>query len=476
MGGAKPISPSMNHAAFLGFAMLALGACGGARSNEAAAAAAAPSAASSPLPSAGPPPDGDLDEDEAAKVIALELAHVAEMRKLAPKHPVKGVVISRPALLERIKKDLLADLEPDLVEGTRELLFALNLTPGDFDYFENLLLLYGTQLAGFYDPQAKEMVLLDDLGVEAQEATLWHELVHALQDQNYDLEKLTKWRAERGDAVSAAQSFAEGDAMSAMMDMMLLPRGQNALDVPETVVTQSMAAIEALPEVAKVPSILKRSIVAPYTDGLAFAHALRREGDWGRVDTAWRAPPQTTEQLLHPEKYRTGEAAESVPAPLPLPGGPTTVRYRDVLGEQTVRLVLEEWVPLDTAKRAAAGWAGDRVAVFADGDRRAVAIHLRYDDEASAVRAFEASVRGALSAPFENRTHVRSDGAEQAAALARSSRFCGERELRGPFAIARSGRDLGVTLGPYTRDKAATHSAASCAAVQAWAQSIARSR
>ena len=119
----------------------------------------------------------------------------------------------------------MTDLEPDLIEGTKELLFSLNLTRADFDYFASLLLLYGTQLAGFYDPQAKEMVLLDDLGVEAQEATLWHELVHALQDQHYDLQKLTKWSADRGDAVSAAQSFAEGDATSAMMDVMLLPRG-----------------------------------------------------------------------------------------------------------------------------------------------------------------------------------------------------------------------------------------------------------
>ena len=320
------------------------------------------------------------------------------------------------------------------------------------------------------------MVLLDDLGVEAQEATLWHELVHALQDQHYDLQKLTKWQPERGDAVSAAQSFAEGDALSAMMDVMLLPRGQRALDVPESLVIQGMAAIEALPEVRDVPSILKRSIVAPYTDGMTFTHALRREGDWARVDAAWLKPPETTEQLLHPEKYRTREAAEKVPLPPAPPGGPATARYRDVLGEQTIRLVLEDWVPLDTARKAAAGWAGDRVAVFADGDRRAVGIALRYDDEASARRAFEAIVRGALSEPVENRTGVRADTAEAGAKAARAGRFCNERELRGPFAVVRSGRDLGVTLGPYTRDKAGTRSAASCSAVLPWTTSIAKNR
>ncbi|HEX6766753.1 MAG TPA: hypothetical protein VF103_14765, partial [Polyangiaceae bacterium] len=354
--------------------------------------------------------------------------------------------------------------------------FSLNLTRADFDYFDNLLLLYGTQLAGFYDPQAKEMVLLDDLGVDAQEATLWHELVHALQDQNYDLEKLTKWAPDRGDAVGAVQSLAEGDAMSAMMDVMLLPRGQRAVDLPESLVAQSMSAIEALPEVARVPSILKRSIVAPYTDGIAFTHAMRREGDWGRVDAAWHELPQTTEQLLHPEKYRAHEAAETVPVPPAPAGGPEKVSYRDVLGEQTIRLVLEEWVPLETAKRAASGWAGDRVAVFAGGDRRAAAIALRYDDEASAKRAFEAIARGAMAEPIESAPRARSANLEQGEKAARAGRFCAERELRGPFAVVRNGRDLGVTLGPYTRDKAATHSAANCASAIGWATAIAKSR
>ena len=131
-------------------------------------------------------------------------------------------MISRQALLERIKKDLLVDLDEDLIEGTKELLFALNLTHADFDYFENLLLLYGTQLAGFYDPEAKEMVLLDDLGVEAQEATLWHELVHALQDQHFNIGELMKFRPGESDALAAAHALAEGDATSAMFDAKIL--------------------------------------------------------------------------------------------------------------------------------------------------------------------------------------------------------------------------------------------------------------
>jgi hypothetical protein len=452
------------------FALVA-GACGAPPKQPVPVApAASASSAKAEHRASKPGPPGEQDAKE---IVDLALGDVAEMRKLAAKTPVKGVLISREALRRRIENDLLTDLEPELIEGTTELLFALNLTRADFDFFQNLLVLYGTQLAGYYDPRQKEMVLLDDLGVEAQMNTLWHELVHALQDQHYDLHALTKWRADRGDAVSAAQSFAEGDAMSAMLDMMLVSQGQSALDVPESIIAKSVGSIEAMPEVRDVPSILKRSIVAPYTDGLAFTHALRRQGDWTRVDEAWRKPPETTEQLLHPEKYSAREAAEEVPLPPGPPGGPATVRYRDVLGEQAIRLVLEEWVPLETARKAASGWAGDRVVVFVDGNRRAAAIALRYDDEASATRALEAMARGALSDPVESVTRVRSATSEGGQKAARAGRHCSERDLRGPFAVVRSGRDLGVTLGPYTRDNRATRSAATCATALSWAASIA---
>jgi hypothetical protein len=460
-----------HRARFFELALLAC-ACGSPqKSAPQPASEAPPKTAVRPESRATPPGDRDAEE-----IVALALEHVAEMRHLPAKTKVKGVVISREALRERIEKDLLADLEPEFLEGNTELLFALNLTRADFDFVKNVLLLYGTQLAGFYDPKQKEMVLLDDLGVENQEATLWHELVHALQDQHYNLEALTKWSADRGDAVSAALSFAEGDAMSAMMDMVLLPRGQRALDMPEELVAKSMAIIEGLPEVRDVPSILKRSIVAPYIDGIAFAHSLRREGDWSRVNLAWQAPPETTEQLLHPEKYRAREPAEKLTEPPPPPGGPATVRFHDVLGEQTIRLVLEEWVPLDTAKSAASGWAGDRAVVFSDGDRRAAAIALRYDDEASAARALAAIARGALSDPIEKATRVRSATAEGGQKAGRVGRHCSERELRGPFAVVRSGRDLGVTLGPYVRDNRATRSAATCATALPWAEAISKAK
>ncbi len=412
-------------------------------------------------------------------MVDATLKQVAAARQLPATGPIRSEVIGRVELLARMKKELLEDLQPELLEGSSELLFALGAAGADLDYLGSTLTLLGTQLAGFYDPREKELVLLDDLGMEAQQATLWHELIHGLQDQHYDLAGHMKWNAGHGDALAAVQSLAEGDATSGMMDIMLLPRGQSALDLPDGMLAGSLGIMEAMPEIASVPRILKRSIVAPYVDGLSFVHAMRRAGGWAAVDAAWRDLPTTTEQILHPDKYRAHETGETLARPpAPAPDLEHAI-YTDVLGEQALRLAFEEWVPRVTAAEAASGWAGDSVAVFADGDRRAVGIHLRYDDEAHARRGFEVAARGALLAEAEtwpsDKPPPNVPSAAAASAVARHS-VCRARERRGAFAVVWRGRDLGVALGPYQRAASVTRSAGDCGLGLRWAESIAKTR
>jgi hypothetical protein len=252
---------------------------------------------------------------------------------------------------------------------------------------------------------------------------------------------------------------------------MLAAQGQTALDVPEGTLERGIGMMEAMPEIATVPPILKRSVVAPYIDGLGFVHTLRRDGGWSAVDAAWRDPPTTTEQILHPEKYAVREAALKVAPPRAPAGGPSDAAYSDQLGEQGLRLVLEEWMPLRTAALAASGWGGDAIVVFATGDRRAVAAHLVFDDEEAAKRAFEGIARGVLlgetdGGPPNARSRV---DADEAARKARGGRLCAERPQRGPFAILRRGRDLAVALGPFSRQGGSARSEGNCRGALAWA-------
>jgi hypothetical protein len=454
------------------FVGLLFTACGGSNVDRQAAAPVPAGSASAAAASPALPSSRERDPEE---VIEEALRAVVAVRQLEARSPVRSHMIARDELAEQMRRDVLSDLEPALVRGITENLYALGAVPADHDYLTTILLILGSQLAGYYDPRDKAMFLLDDLGTDGSAATLWHELVHALQDQHYDLRPKLKWSSGRGDSMSAVQALAEGDATSAMLDVMLAPQGQTALDLPEGMLGKSMGVIEALPELEGVPPILKRSLVAAYADGLTFVNALRAKGGFAAVDAAWRDLPTSTEQILHPEKYEKREAPLAVAPPPPPEAGPTSVVFLDVLGEQGLRFVFEEWMPLVAAASSASGWGGDQLAVFADGDRRAVGVHLVLDDEEHAKRTFEAVVRGALAGEPEDNGGARV-ALEQAVKVARLGRACRERTRRGPFAVVRVGRDVGVALGPFRRVGSSTHSDGDCAAGLRWATSIARTK
>ncbi len=48
-----------------------------------------------------------------------------------------------------------------------------------------------------------------------------------------------------------------------------------------------------------------------YRECYWFVSSLYDDGGWAAVDAAYASPPFTTEQILHPEKYETGEASRS---------------------------------------------------------------------------------------------------------------------------------------------------------------------
>jgi hypothetical protein len=336
--------------------------------------------------------------------------------------------------------------------------------------------LYGVQLAGFYDPDKKRMVLASDLGEDEQALTLYHELVHALQDQHYDLAEALDWKPELSDSLTALQALAEGDATVAMLDVARARTGMSETDFPVSLLRLDGLLMQSKAEFASVPGFLIRSMISPYVDGVEFVRALRAGGGgWAAVDAAWRDRPISTEQILHPDKYLRREPVVPVPA-IPPPSGFATVTFRDVMGEQGLRLVFEEWAPAGTAATGATGWGGDRIAVFSNGKERVVRWHLAFDDEASAKRAHTVFARGALrpelvtvSAGARPRTD-----AGVAAKASESGRLCVPRRQRGPFAIVRHGSHLGVTLGPYQRVRKPDASADKCPDALIWADALAR--
>ncbi len=430
-----------------------------------AARRAGPATPGSAPARAHPAPKPDTAAD---RVVARALARVARLRQLAATGPVHGEVVSRDEMIRLVKQQLHQEVPAEVLAAQTEELYALGTVPAGFDFEKSLLSLMTAQLAGFYDPKSKTMVLGDDLHGAERAATLDHELVHALQDQHYDLGSQLAYRDDASDAQSALHALAEGDATSAMLDAMLAPQGRLATDIPDSVINvQVTGAMEIAPSTGDIPDILKRSLIAPYVDGIVLVHWARRRGGWAAVDALWRDPPTTTEQLLHPDKLLAREPAEVLPVPAASATGPAHVVYHDVIGEEALRLLFDEWMPERTAIASAGDWSGDRLAMFRDGDRNALGWHLRFDTEAAARRALEAFARGILGG--------HAAAASTAREQSRRGSICRERSGAGPFAAALHGRDVAVVAGPYQRLAAGPHSAGSCADAAAWASAVSRS-
>lgn len=424
---------------------------------------AACSAAPSPPPPPPPPAleaaladagaDGGEEPAEAtieAKVKAMSIK-VAAARGLPLKGSIACKVLDRAGMLARIRKHVEAEIPKEALVDQGDALAALELVPPEYDFIEGAYALVGGRIAGYYEPADKTMYLVADLEDAEADETLAHELVHALQDQSFDIAAKIKYVQGKSDAVAAAHALAEGDATSAMLDVSL----GSAFQVSPSMFEKLLAMSTALSEVGrKTPGALRTSLEAPYTDGFAFVQNRRKMGGWPKVDEAWRALPTTTEQLLHPDKYDAREPAITVAAPTvrALPG--FRAASDDEMGEQSMRIVFGEWSSREDGERAASGWGGDRYVIARrdTGDRREIALGWRM----------------VFDTP--------NDAAEAAALLkGRFGASCKERPGLGPLAWVRKKSAIALVAGPFSREGQKTKSAGTCALARAWLREIAGS-
>ena len=126
--------------------------------------------------------------------------------------------------------------------------------------------------------------------------------------------------------------------------------------------------------------------------GRALAAQLRYLGGRAAVASALRTFPQTTEQLLHVDKFFEREPA--LPVRLPADAGGAPLVRSETFGELDVRNLLQAFA-LRNASAVAAGWGGGRLALYGD----VVVIVLRWDTAADAAE-WQAAVPRYVAAAF----------------------------------------------------------------------------
>jgi hypothetical protein len=374
-------------------------------------------------------------EGEVARIAAA----VERIRGLQFRRPVRPVLLTSTGFGARVRAIMLREYRPRAADRDARLLAALGAIPASTDLRALEAEAVTEQVAGFYDPRTKALVLrVRNAGAlnGVERITLAHELDHALTDQALGLPKDPTVLLP-SDEVTAGIALVEGDATVVMVlyGVGLGPDGIAAALDPATL---------GGPSADELPRFLEQQLLFPYLDGAIFVNALRADGGWRRVDRAYRSgPPTTTAQILFPARYMRGEGAVAPAAPGRLPRPWRRVRA------QTFGAAALMWLlaapggnrarALDDPRRRVAAWAGGRVELWTSGPRSAVAMSLV---QRRGARGLCGSVAGwyrrafPAAAPAPRRTGERLTlrGSRQSAVLA-----CGGGQVRlgiGPSVAA----------------------------------------
>jgi PGF-CTERM protein len=179
---------------------------------------------------------------------------------------------------------------------------------------------FGASVLGFYSPEEERMVIVSENQTSprlSDEFTLAHELVHAVQDQQYNLSSI---RANTTDGSNANNGLIEGDA-NYVQHRYEQRCGEewNCLEPRQGAPGGELANFG-----------LYLVSFQPYSDGPSFIQHQYESGGWAAVNEMYDAPPQSSEQVIHPDRYRSDE--------------PTTLSVEDRSNEEWRVLELEDGI------------------------------------------------------------------------------------------------------------------------------------
>ncbi|MFM1847775.1 MAG: hypothetical protein RL417_1249 [Pseudomonadota bacterium] len=322
------------------------------------------------------------------ELVTEGLAAAQAIRGLRAKQAIPCLVHDQAQVKAHLSALIETKIPREKLAAEERLFKSIGLLSADFQYKEGLIDLYVSQLGGYYDPEKKHFVMAGWMPEFVQKPIIVHELTHALQDHYFDLERLLDHGKESSDVLLARSALAEGDATAVMIDHTRQQMGQPSLRSErgvDLIIAQNVIGMAMMPGLEKVPEALKAMLIFPYTSGLRFAHALLQRDGYRSLDEAFRAPPRSTEEVLHPELYGRKRADfTEVDDSSALKFGPagSVVEYGDTIGEFLLAAALGSLSgDKIAATKAAAGWGGDRATLLVNtaAGTRTLVWQLRWD-------------------------------------------------------------------------------------------------
>lgn len=322
-------------------------------------------------------------------------------------HPVQGRYLARADLL-RIY-DSVSFEEPDPADSAWDrMLWSLGFVDslGALDAAADSV--DQSSIQAFYSRGV--LWVVDDTRDSGElDVTIAHELVHALQDQRWDMAGL--YREHRGlDARLALQYLLEGEAR--LVETLY---GQNLSDAAKALPLFPQLPLERFRDSLRAgdgldPELVTLPTYHPYEQG-ARALAWRwAHGGWKAVDDWFRRVPPTS-CFLHPERECVPPSRPDVGTPPPVREGWRLLREGTV-GEHYLDILFslwgqsDEWIPPGSVKAQAIlsqpwrdpgpdaivdGWRGDAFRIWSDDTGElALVWKTAWRDSGTAERFFQA--------------------------------------------------------------------------------------
>ena len=335
---------------------------------------------------------------------------VAELRGLKFERPVPVTVESPDKLAKRLLQALGEETDESRLRRQGRAMQVLGELPPGTDLPRLLRRVQAESVLGFYlpgqPPRKGGLYVRSNRGLDPYaRIILAHELTHAVTDQRYDLTRADRLAAAdaREDELAAYSGLVEGDATFTMQRYLA-----ERLTPAEQASAGLVAATDRTPVRDAAPAVIRESMLFPYQEGLRFVRALYQQGGWDAVNDAYRDPPTSTEQLLHPERYlRDRDHPQRVEvADLSARLGPGWRPAAALsFGELDARLLLQGELAVTTAEAAAAGWDGGRLRTFQRGSHTALALRTVWDSTAEATQ-FCNAMRGWATGRFGSATRT----------------------------------------------------------------------
>jgi hypothetical protein len=307
------------------------------------------------------------------EILAFDSKHTG----LPIKKQVKRRLTSRDEVVAYLTKHM-KDEDVKRLQRSELVLKKFGLLPRDFDLEKLLVSLLREQIAGYYDPKAKTVNLLDWVPMDQQEPVMAHELTHALQDQSIHLDKWmqrgekdlgeirkdpTSVDIENDEMDDAREAVVEGQAEAMMLEYELAPVGKSIVSSPDLVDTMESQMADGTDDSTvfrDAPIFLRESLTFPYSYGLKFIVTLMEKGGKEKAFAAVLAnPPHITRQIMQPETYLSGEKIEPMPVPEFKRDFKGYTKFDiGAMGEFDVAVLIEQYAGKKLSERLYPEWRG----------------------------------------------------------------------------------------------------------------------